>query len=194
MVRVAFRAPELGGFSIGRGVRQAERRARRSSSRREQAIDNGLLEAGGWPRRHSSTLADTRSGFAIPTLLGLESDGDAGDTYTYAPRPATLFRPRESPGRSPRSLAAGPLVGALEARGTCASAAGGVRARLTLALHAGSPLLRCTLDLDNRAAIIGCGSRIPTGVPGDAGGRGGTVRRRSRRASGRSFDAAQLPA
>jgi mannosylglycerate hydrolase len=128
-----------------------------------------------------------RSGIRFRRLLGLDSEGDRGDTYTFAPSDTV---PAERVAWSkPTIVARGPLVGALELR--TALRGGGVRARLTLALHAGSPLLRCTLNLENTVGDHRLRVRIPTGVPGDvvvAGGPFGAIRRERR-----SFDAARYP-
>jgi alpha-mannosidase len=75
-------------------------------------------------------------------------------------------------------MAAGPLVGALEARAKLRS--GQVQGRLVLALYAGSPVLRCTIDLENAAGDHRLRLRVPTGQAGSdavAGGPFGPVRR-----------------
>ena len=74
---------------------------------------------------------------------------------------------------SVRALATGPLVAALEVRGSLALATGHVGLRAVLTLHAESPVLRCTLELDNRATDHRLRLRIPTGVPGIAAVAGG---------------------
>jgi alpha-mannosidase len=175
LVRVALALPELGGFSIGVGGRsEAPTRTRVESGR----LANGLLEvavgSGGLVE-----LTDAGSGTRFRGLFALESEGDRGDTYTFAP---VAKEPLERVGWSaPRVTAAGPLVGALEMR--AALRGGRVRARLTLALYAGSPLLRCTLELDNEIGDHRLRLRIPTGVTGGvatAGGPFGAVRRERR--------------
>ena len=141
VVRVAIAIPELGGFSIGRGVpRQRPAPVEVARSR----LSNGLLEAA-VGRDGLVELTDTRSGTRFPRLLALESEGDRGDTYTFAPGDG--LPARRVAWSKPVIVARGPLVGAMELR--AALRGGDVRARLTLALHAGSPLLRCTFDLDN---------------------------------------------
>ena len=168
VVRVAFRAPPLPGLGLG-VLEPAERQrpAPESGVRAgPRSLDNGLV-ALTVSRDGSVTLADRRTGLLYPSLLGLESAGDSGDTYTWAPRPRD--RVRRMGGRvAVRVLARGPLVAALEVRGRLGCATGWVDARLVLTLHAGSPALRCTLHLDNRAIDHRLRLRVPTGVPGVA--------------------------
>jgi len=165
VVRVAFRAPPLPGLGVG-VLEPAERqRAAGETGTRagSRSLDNGLvaLTVG---RDGSVTLADRRTGLLYPALLGLESAADAGDTYTWAPRPRDRLRRMVGP-VAVRLLARGPLVAALEIRGRLVCATGSVDARLVLTLHAGSPALRCTLHLDNRATDHRLRLRVPTGVP-----------------------------
>jgi alpha-mannosidase len=131
-----------------------------------RSLDNGLvaLTIG---RDGTVTLADRRTGLLYPSLLGLETAGDAGDTYTWAPRARDRTRRLSGP-VAVRTLARGPLVAALEVRGRLTCATGYVDARLVLTLHAGSAALRCTLHLDNRATDHRLRLRVPTGVPGVA--------------------------
>jgi len=183
VARVAIALPELGGFSIGRGVPR-QRPAPVELAR--ERLSNGLLEVA-VGRDGLVELTDTRSGMRFRGLLGLESEGDRGDTYTFAPSDTV---PVERVAWSkPTVVARGPLVGALEVE--TGLRGGGVRARLILALHAGSPLLRCTLDLENAVGDHRLRLRVPTGVPGNvvvAGGPFGATRRERR-----SFDAARYP-
>jgi hypothetical protein len=183
VVRVAIALPELGGFSIGRGVpRQRPGPVELARDR----LSNGLLEVA-VGRDGLVELTDTRSGARFRGLLALESEGDRGDTYTFAPSSGAPAK-RVAWSR-PRIVARGPLVSALEVE--TALQGGGVRARLILALHASSPLLRCTLDLENAVGDHRLRVRIPTGVAGDvvvAGGPFGAIRRRRR-----SFSPARYP-
>ena len=116
---------------------------------RGRSMGNELLEirvgSGG-----AITLVDRRTRQLYRDVLSLESSGDVGDTYTYAPpRPDRTVRARGDMAVIP--LANGPLVAALELRWALSRGSGrgktreGVEARVTLSLHAGSPLLRCTL-------------------------------------------------
>jgi len=165
VVRVAFRAPAVPGLGVA--VLEPTERQRASVETAVRAgprsLDNGLL-ALTVARDGTVTLADRRTGLLYPSLLGLESAGDAGDTYTWAPR--TRDRTRHLGGPvAVRALARGPLVAALEVRGRLACASGHVDARVILTLHAGSPALRYTVQLDNRATDHRLRLRLPTGVP-----------------------------
>ncbi|HUR94063.1 MAG TPA: glycoside hydrolase family 38 C-terminal domain-containing protein [Gemmatimonadales bacterium] len=172
-LRVAFRAPPLGGFGLG--TLEPVERPRSTSEANVRAgarsLDNGLL-ALTVGRDGSVTLADRRTGLLYPALLVLESSGDVGDTYTFAPRPRD--RPVRARGpASVRTLARGPLVAALEVRTRLRCRTGTVDARLILTLHAGSAVLRCTLELDNGATDHRLRLRVPTGVPAVAASAGG---------------------
>jgi alpha-mannosidase len=182
VVRVAIALPELGGFSIGRGVPR-QRPAPVEVVR--GGLSNGLLEVA-LGREGLIELTDRRSGIRFRKLLALESEGDRGDTYTFAPSDSVRAGPVAW--SKPKIVARGPLVGALELRTSLRG--GAVRARLTLAVYAGSPLLRCTLELENAVGDHRLRVRIPTGV-GDlavAGGPFGAIRR-----ARRSFEPARYP-
>jgi mannosylglycerate hydrolase len=143
VVRVAIAAREIRGFALARP-------AAVDVARRVRPLDGGIgngrvavgIEPGGriW-------LRDLITGIELASLLALESEPDAGDTYTFARGVGRL----ESSSRwaSPVVLAEGPLVGAIETRTSLLDS--GVTARLVLSLHAGSDALRCTLELDNQA-------------------------------------------
>jgi alpha-mannosidase len=173
VVRVALASPGLDGFGLvsgepsaasGTGVRTGSRR-----------LDNGILEVTFSPDGLVG-MTDRSTGARYRRLLSLESEGDAGDTYSFAP--AAGDDPRTARWSSVRTLARGPLVGALRASATLRS--GGVRARLTLALYSGSPILRCTIDLENSARDHRLRLRMPAGRTGSgvlAGGPFGPVRR-----------------
>jgi alpha-mannosidase len=182
LFRVAIALPELGGFSIGRGVpRQRPAPVEVARGR----LSNGLIEVA-LGREGLVELTDRRSGTRYRRLLALESEGDRGDTYSFAPSDSARAKPVAW--SNPRIIARGPLVGALQLRTSLRS--GAVRARLTLAVYAGSPLLRCTLDLENAVGDHRLRVRIPTGA-GDvavAGGAFSAIRR-----AWRSFDAARYP-
>ena len=175
LVRVAVALPELGGFSVRSG---GSGPAPAPVTMRRRAMANGLLEAD-VGRDGLVRLTDLRSGARFEGLLALESEADAGDTYTFAPvEGATVERARWS---ATATVATGPLVGAIELRSSLRG--GRVRARLTLAFHAGSPLLRCTLDLENAAGDHRLRLRVPAGGPDGAaiaGGPFGPVRREPR--------------
>jgi alpha-mannosidase len=174
VVRVALATPELGGFGM------ASRESSEWSGGRVLAgprwLDNDVLEVAvasdGLIR-----LMDRRTGAHYQRLLSLESEGDAGDTYSFAPA-ADEAGPAAAAWSAIRRLATGPLVAALETRATLRS--GRVRARMVLSLYAGSPLLRCTIELDNAATDHRLRLRVPIGRAGSysvAGGPFGPVRR-----------------
>jgi alpha-mannosidase len=144
-----------------------------AASRR--TLDNGLLEVI-VTRDGLVRLTDRRTGTRYERLLALESEGDAGDTYSFAP--AAGDRPQAAAWKPTATLASGPLAGAMEARATLRS--GAVRARIVMALYAGSPVLRCTIELENGIGDHRLRLRIPSGQPGSdavAGGPFGPVRR-----------------
>jgi alpha-mannosidase len=172
LVRVAFRAPPLPGlgFTVLEGAERQRAVIDTAVRAGARSLDNGLL-ALTVARDGTVTLADRRTGLLYPSLLGLESAGDAGDTYTWAPRAGDRLRRMTGP-VAVRTLARGPLVAALEVRGRLTSSTGYVDLRLILTLHAGSAALRCTLQLDNRATDHRLRLRVPTGVPGIAAAAG----------------------
>ena len=180
VVRVAFRAPALAGLGLGalEAIERPRVPAESGARAGARSLDNGLL-ALTVGQDGTVTLADRRSGLLYPALLGIESSGDVGDTYTFAPRARDrLVRMR--PPVTIKLLAAGPLVAALALRGTLLLGTGRVEVRWVLTLHAESPVLRCTLALDNRATDHRLRLRVPTGVPGVpalAGGAFGAIAR-----------------
>jgi alpha-mannosidase len=172
VVRVALAAPELDGFEMGSGALSARSPspATAGASRLANEVLEVAVSADGF-----IVLTDRRRGARYPRLLALETEGDAGDSYSFAP--AADGGPRAARWTAVRRVARGPLVAALEARATLRS--GQVRARMVLALYAGSPLLRCTIELENGARDHRLRLRIPVG-PADtavAGGPFGPVRR-----------------
>ena len=134
----------------------------------------------------SLIIRDFQTGERFEGLLRLESEPDAGDAYTFSPGARTQHE-RSAPRVTVRKIAAGPLVGALEARFTVpagmspsGSGGGAVGVRLLVCVHAESPLVRCTLDVDNRGLYHRFRARFRTGlagVPITAGGPFGTVTR-----------------
>ena len=184
VVRVALATPDLGGF--GFAARQLSELPGNTASAGARRLDNDLLDvvvsSDGLVR-----MTDRRTGIRYQRLLSLETEGDAGDTYSFAPM-AGDGRSHAAVWTSVRPLAPGPLVGALEARATLRS--GRVRARLILALYAGSPVLRCTIELENTATDHRLRLRVPGGQAGldaVAGGPFGPVRRAARRGTTRRY-------
>ncbi len=183
VIRVALATPLLGGFGLS--SRQPSEQAGSPVTAGLRTLDNGVLRvtvsAAGVIR-----MTDRRSGAHYERLLSLETEGDAGDTYSFAP--AAGGRARAAAWTSVRPIAAGPLVGALEAHASLRS--GRVRARLTLALYAGSPLLRCSIELENATRDHRLRLRVPTGQGGSdavAGGPFGPVRRTASREPTRRY-------
>lgn len=170
VVRVALRAPLLPGFGFATLGPAAPHAAPGDDTVEVQArsLVNRFVVATLDPTG-ALLLFDRRSGGRWLDVLRLESEGDAGDAYTFCP----AARGRLSRSRGPirvRRVAAGPLVAALEARWTL-RAGGGLRGkvvvRLLVSLHADSPVVRCILDVDNRALHHRLRARVPVG-PGPA--------------------------
>jgi alpha-mannosidase len=184
VVRVAAAIPEVGGFATATGGSVGPVGPPVLVRRRQLA--NGLLRVDADRGGHIH-LTDLRTGARYDRLMTLESEGDAGDTYSFAP--AAGDGPRGTAWADPGPVARGPLVGALQVSATLRS--GMVRARLTLALYAGSPLLRCTIELENGARDHRLRLRVATGLATDvavAGGPFAPVRRMQR-----AVEAARYP-
>ncbi|MBA3346355.1 MAG: hypothetical protein H0T44_13845 [Gemmatimonadales bacterium] len=186
VVRVACTAPPLGGFALTAPAPGSSPRVPvRVEPRR---LDNGLVEVVISPTG-TLGLHDRRGGARFGDLLRLESGGDLGDSYTYAPPVPDRLRRMAAPVRT-RVLAEGPLVGAIEVRGTLTAANGSIGVRLVVTLHAGSAAIRCTLELDNQASDHRLRLSFPTGVagaPSTAGGPFGSVTRQPAGAAVRNY-------
>lgn len=103
-------------------------------------------------------VTDLRSGARLTRLLSIESEPDLGDTYTFAPGEG---KPMTSRARvRARMLAAGPLVGILEARWESLAAA----FRLRVELRSGERFVRLALSLENHGTDRRLRARFPTGV------------------------------
>ena len=121
-------------------------------------MDNGLVRVG-VGRNGLVTLTDAETGRMFAGLLGIESESDRGDLYTPDLEPRTSRRARV---RGVRSLAAGPLVAAVEVRWTVNREAGGaVPGRTVVSLEAGSTAAKVRVEFDNWRPTIGCGSGCP---------------------------------
>ena len=194
--RVAFRAPVLGGLGITTlDVGQGARAPGPEVWLKGRALGNQLIEVR-IGKTGTIELVDLRTRQRYEDLLAFESSGDEGDTYTYAS--SVGDRPRQNRGPvSMRVLATGPLVAAIELRGSFTagrrerrSGVGFVGVRLIVSLHAGSPAVRCSVDIDNRALNHRLRARVPTGLPGGAavaGGQFGAVERTSVSADSRKY-------
>jgi hypothetical protein len=175
LVRVAFEPGAVRGLAT-RGLATTSRRAvpgaREGVSVRGATLANERLsvrvERGG-----ALTLTDRVTGEKYRGVLRLESELDAGDTYSWAP--AAGDRRRSSNGRVRlRRLATGPLAGVLDVRWSFAAGrhpsgtgVGSIGLRLVLRLHRRSSLLHCTLHLDNGAIDHRLRLRLPLGVAGE---------------------------
>ncbi len=164
-VRVAFRAPALAGLGVaaltaGPPVPLARGDEVRVSGRvLENQFVQVALESNG-----ALTLVDRRRNERYGDLLRLEDGGDAGDAYTYCPPVRDRIKQSGGP-VTVRRIAAGPLVGALEARWEVVR---GIDARLLVQLYADSPIVRATLDIDNRNRYHRLRARLATGLAGIA--------------------------
>ncbi len=178
VVRLAFRAPSVDGLSCAvLGSVPDHDQAGQSEVRvGESWLDNSLVSIELKPDG-TLELSDQRTGAQFSGLLSLEVEGDVGDTYSFAPLPQSgpygLSAPPES-----SILARGPLVGALELRGSLVPSQGTIGVRVVVSLHAGSAAVRCTMEVENRAPNHRLRLRLPTGLPGGtalAGGPFGAV-------------------
>ena len=168
-VRVAFVAPEVRGLGLLRlraaGASDATAAPPAGSVRVAGAtIGNDIVEVT-VERDATLTLLDRRSGERWSGLLAPESAADVGDTYTWCPLPGDRAVTRVAR-PSIRTLAAGPLVGAIEGRWSLGP--GLVELRLVVQLAHGSALVRCTLELVNRRTDHRLRLRLPVGVRGAA--------------------------
>lgn len=165
LVTVAFRSPPLAGLGWTALEPGRERDAVEGGVRvRGSTLDNGLIEVR-VESDGSLTLRDHRTRERFTGIFRLESGGDAGDTYTYAP--ADGDRIRTNIGRvHTRTVATGPLVGALEVRYPLHAATGSVHIRLIVQLFADSPIIRCVLEVDNQATDHRLRARLSTGLRG----------------------------
>ncbi len=131
------------------------------------------------------TLRAAGDGPLFEGLLALESERDAGDTYSFCPVPRDVIR-RPLRAARPMVTAEGPFVAGLSwplalrcGRGA-GKGEGRVTAKLRLEAVGDSPVLRCTITLDNQARDHRLRLRIPTGLrgrPSLAGAQFGTIAR-----------------
>ncbi len=181
VVRVAFRAPAATGLGVlaltpapGSGARPLLARADAATAA-ARTLTNPFVKVTLEPTG-ALTLTDRRTSERLTGLLRLESESDAGDTYSVCPaKRGTLVR-NARPARV-RTLARGPLVAAIEAS---YDLRGRVAVRLVVLLHADSPVVRCIMGIDNRAANHRLRARLPTrvaGVPALAGTQFGVISR-----------------
>ncbi len=157
-VRIAFRSPVLAGLSLARMTLTAAGPPPETGvelvggTMRNERIEATLERDG------SLSVTDRQTGASYHGLLTLESDPDAGDTYTFCPTEGASGR-RVGPVRL-RALARGPLVAELESVSSFAR----VEVRLRVSLRSGEPFVRCVIDLDNSARHRRLRMRIPVGI------------------------------
>jgi hypothetical protein len=195
--RVAFRSPETGGFGlatleVGEHLSAA---LRGSAWQRGRALGNEFLEVKISPSG-SLQLLDRRNGERFRDVFLLESGGDVGDSYSYAPPARDRLRRGQGPVRI-RSLTAGPLVASVEAtwrmaagRGVRNERTGTVGVRLITTLYAGCPAVRCTLEIENRASNHRLRLRTNTGLGAGsavAGSHFGVIERSAAAANSRAY-------
>jgi mannosylglycerate hydrolase len=178
VVRLAFPAPSVDGLSCAvlASIPAVSQSGDAEVMVGESWLDNGLVSIEVKPDG-TLELSDRRSGALFSGLLSLEGEGDVGDSYSFAPLPGASPFGLSGPLR-PRILAGGPLVGALELRGSLVPSGGRIGVRVVVSLHAGSGAVRCTLEVENRALNHRLRLRLPTGLAGGtalAGGAFGSV-------------------
>lgn len=192
--RVAFRAPSVPGLGF-RAFRAEPVPGPAPAGPGVRATAGGMeneFVAVALSGRGTLTIHDRRSAERFAGLLALESEGDAGDCYTFSPARDVAPGRLDAPVRR-RRLAAGPLVAAWEWSGAMragrdperAERPGRVDVRATIVVHAASPLVRCVLTVENRATDHRLRLRLPlglAGVPAVAGAAFGTERRPPRAA------------
>jgi alpha-mannosidase len=143
------------------------------------AIGNGRLHAAVSPAGLLQ-LFQPSTGLRFDDLAQLESEGDAGDTYTFAPTPAEHPVVATGRGRA-RVTAKGPLVAGLEWRRSLRRASGRVSATFTAELVGDNAVLRGQVALDNQATDHRLRLRFPLGL------------RRARSAAGSAFGPVERP-
>jgi mannosylglycerate hydrolase len=182
VVRLAVPAPLVEGLSCAMldSVPAHGRMGESEVRVAESWLDNSLVSVEVKPDG-TLELSDRGTGAQFSGLLSLEAEADVGDSYTFAPLPQTAPFGLSAP-LEPRILAGGPLVGALELRGSLALSQGRIGVRVVVSLYARSSAVRCTLEIQNRAWNHRLRLRLPTGLPGGtalAGGPFGSVARES---------------
>ena len=186
--RVAFVAPEMPGLGVATfTVTDPAALPGGDAFARGRRIGNGLVEVEVM-RDGSVTLTDRRTGERYADLLRLESQVDAGDTYTVATD--GLVRAGAAHATT-RVLAAGPLVAALGARWASLDAT----FRLGIEVYAGDPVVRCTLEVDNGGTDRRLRARFPVAIPGavEVAGAPFTIIRRGPHDPSMPFTGGEMP-
>ncbi|HET9709464.1 MAG TPA: hypothetical protein VFP39_14295, partial [Gemmatimonadales bacterium] len=165
-VRIAVRVPTIAGFGtavLKPGAAQARRPEDAAEVQARSLVNRHVVVT--LDRTGSLLLYDRASGARWLDVLRLESEGDAGDAYTFWPAARDRLIRSQGPIRV-RRVAAGPLVAGLEARWAMKVGArkrGRVDVKMTVMLHADTPVVRCILDLDNGASDHRLRARLPMG-------------------------------
>jgi alpha-mannosidase len=156
------------------------------------ALDNGLVrisvDRGGLVK-----LFDRETGATYRRLCEIESETDHGDLYTPAIDPTTRRVARRA---RVRSLAEGPLVGALAVEWMVAPAGGGqVNGRTVVSLHADESRVGVRIEFDNWASDHRLRLRFPATIGQEhlAGAPLGTERRSPGRLDRSWLEEATLP-
>jgi alpha-mannosidase len=173
VIRVAFIAPDVEGLGcvVLESPPTEHRRRPHEVVVSGDRLDNGLVSVELAPDG-TLELNDLSTGARFGGLLSPEVEGDVGDTYTFAPLPHTRSVGWSAAPQS-RVLARGPLVGALELRGSLAPLHGKIDVRLVVSLYADSTAVRCTWEMENRARNHRLRLRLPTGLSGGSALAGG---------------------
>jgi len=170
-VRIAVRVPTIPGFGtavLTPGAPQSRRPEDVAEVQARSLVNRHVVVT--LDRTGSLLLYDRASGARWLDVLRLESEGDAGDAYTFWPVARDRLVRSQGPIRV-RRVAAGPLVAGLETRWTLRAVGrsgsqiklGRVDIRMTVMVHADSPIVRCILDIDNGATDHRLRARIPMG-------------------------------
>ena len=161
VVRLAFRAPAVGGLGIaglrivpGRSIAAASDGGVRAT---EHALEHSALRAA-LSSDGTFALAALPGRNGLEGLAQVESEPDTGDCYT-AELPGPVRRIERF--SSWRVLAEGPLLGAVRNEFTDAECDGAV----TLELRGGEPFVRLMIDWDNRGRDRRLRLRFPLGKP-----------------------------
>jgi hypothetical protein len=124
-------------------------------------LDNRMVQAQCAPSGQLS-LTDVGSGASLDGLLRLVDEPDQGDLYTFSrggdPDPGSTSPVSQS------TLAAGPLLGAVETRWTARFRRGALGLRSVATLYGGSPLLRLRLEIEHAGSDHRLRLRFPVGA------------------------------
>ncbi len=170
-VRIAFPLPEALDALAGRAlpiVPSGGEPLEAFAQAEGRLVWNGRVEAG---LDHAGSLVLRTPGDRRPFtgLLGLESELDRGDSYSFCPVPRDRIRRPTRAGRA-RITARGPFVAGLEwgVRVAAGEGPGGRPGRVAMKYRVeavgDSPVLRLRIELDNQARNHRLRLRFPTGL------------------------------